>query len=171
MRQYLGRVDVDGRVPVEQGELLGEEGDLAVLLQQLPPLCPGHLVRVREDLIEAAELRQQLGGRLLPDPRHAGDVVGGVALETYQVGDQAGGHAEPLLHRGRVVDLDLGHAPGVGHDAHVGAGQLQGVPIAGDDHRLATLGLGLAGESGQDVVGLVPGNGQVDEPEGGSTAR
>ena len=41
---------------------------------------------------------------------------------------------------------------------HVPPGQLQRVAVAGDDEGLPPLGLGLAGEGGQDVVGLEAGH-------------
>ena len=100
-----------------QASRLRQQGHLPVLPQQFLALGPRHLVDVREHPVEVPELLQQQRGRLLPYPGDAGDVVGGVALEPDQVGDEPRRHAEPLLHRGRVVDLDVGHAPGVGHDA------------------------------------------------------
>ena len=39
------------------------------------------LVEVLEDAVEAAVGGDELGGRLLPHPGHAGQVVGGVAAE------------------------------------------------------------------------------------------
>ena len=142
-----------------------KRASLLVLAQQLLALGPRYLVDVRQHPVEVAELLEQLGRGLLPDPGDAGDVVGGVALQTDQVGDEPRRHSEPLLHSSRVVDLDLGDPAGVGHDLDVPAGQLERVAIAGDDERLPPLRFGLSGERGEDVVGLEARHRQVDEAE------
>ena len=65
-----------------------------------------------------AEALEQLGGRLVADPRDAGDVVGGVALQPVEVGDQLGRDAVAVDHRLAVVDLGLGDPARGGHDPH-----------------------------------------------------
>ena len=46
------------------------------------------------------------------------------------------------------------------------ARQLQGIAVACHYHRLPPFGLRLAGESAEDVVGFVAGQGEIDEAEG-----
>ena len=85
--------DVDRHVDVvRQGrKLLRDAGVVGVLGEVLLALRAGDLVDVVEHRLQRAELLQQLGGGLVADPRNAGDVVGGVALEPDQVGHQLRG--------------------------------------------------------------------------------
>ena len=54
-------------------------------------LAPGDLVDVRQHALEVAVLLEQLRGGLVADARHAGDVVGGVALQPEKSGTSSGG--------------------------------------------------------------------------------
>ena len=108
-----------------------------------------------EHALEVAELLQQVGGGLVADAGDAGDVVGGVALEADEVRDQLGRDAVALDHALAVVDLRVGHAAGGRHDPHALVDQLVGVAVAGDDHHGDAALLGLLGQGGDHVVGLV----------------
>src|SRR5205085_2810395 len=82
----------------------------------VPDLGWRQLVEPAEERVERAELADQLGGRLHADPRHAGDVVGRVALEGLVVDHLVGPQAEPLVDPRHVIHhgvLDAG--PG-GHE-------------------------------------------------------
>ncbi len=122
-RENSRRVDQSGSAPisvleVEAGvdvevhgrQLLGDAGVIGVLGEVLLALRPGDLVDVLQHPLEGAELLQQLGGGLVADPGDAGDVVGGVALEPDQVGDQLRRHAVALDHPVAVIDLGVGDA-------------------------------------------------------------
>ena len=87
-------------------------------------------------LLERAVALDQLARGLVADAGNAGDVVGGVALQAVEVGDQLRRDAVAVDHRLAVVDLRLGDpARGRHHlDEAVGVDQLEGVAVAGDDH-------------------------------------
>src|SRR5947207_15596406 len=86
----------------------------------------------REHLLERAVALEQLAGRLVPDPRHAWDVVGGVALQAIEVRDQLGRDPVTVEHRLAIVDLGVGDAACGRHylDEAVGVDQLEYVAIA-----------------------------------------
>ena len=146
-------------------ELLRDPGVLGVVGQVLLALRAGDLVDVLEDLLERAELLQQLGGGLVADPGDAGDVVRGVALEADQVGDQLGRDAVALLDALGVVDLGVGDAARGGHHPHPVLDQLVDVAVAGDHHHLDALLAGPLGHRGDHVVGLEALDPDVGEAE------
>ena len=82
-----------GHVALGGGQLLGDPRDVGVLAQVLLALGARDVVDVVQDALQRPELLQQLGGGLVADPRDAGDVVGRVALEPVEVGDQLGADA------------------------------------------------------------------------------
>ncbi len=124
-------------------------------------LAPGDLVDAVEHGLEVAEALQQVGGGLVADPRDAGDVVAGVALEADEVRDQLGRDAVAVDHALAVVDLGVGDAAAGGHDPHAVGDELVGVAVAGDDHHGDPALLGLLGQRGDHVVGLVALDGDV----------
>jgi hypothetical protein len=140
-----------------------------VIAQVLFALGAFDLVDVCEHVLERAVALDQLAGGLVADPRYAGDVVRGVALQPIEVGDQLGSDAVAVDHRLAVVDLRLGDpARGRHHlDEAVAVDQLEGVAIAGDDHHgNGRVGVqGPLGERGDHVVGLVPVDLDVGVPE------
>ncbi len=136
-----------------------------MLLQEVAPLGPPDLVHVLQHPFHGPELDQELGGRLLADAGNPGDVVGGIPLESDEIGHQRRRDAVALFHGLRVVQLGVGDTSGGSHDVHVLADQLQGVPVPGDDHGVAALRVRLPGERGQDVVRLEAGKRHVDEAE------
>ncbi len=149
--------EVDSRLDVEphRRELLGDPGIVGVLDQILLAFRAGYPLDIGEDLLERAELLQQLGGGLVADPGDAGDVVGGVAFEPDQVGYQLRRHPVALDHAVAVVDLGLGDSPRGGHHPDSVAHQLVDVAVAGDDHHRDPLLLCAARQRPDHVVGLV----------------
>ena len=106
------------------------------------------------DALQAAVGLQQLRRGLVADAGHAGDVVGGVALEAEEVDELVGAHAVTLEHLGRAVDGHVGDALLRGDDArHVG-GQLVGVLVARHQQRLVAQLLVARGDGAQHVVAL-----------------
>ena len=150
----LGDVDRHLDVVLQGRELLRDAGVIGVLGEVLLPLRPGDLVDARQHRLEGAELLQQLGRGLVADPGDAGDVVGGVALEADQVGDQLRRHAVALDHPLAIVDLRLGDAPRGGHHPNPVRDHLVDVPIAGHDHHRDLRFAGLADQGGDHVVRL-----------------
>ena len=72
-------------------------------------------------------------GGLLPDPRHAGDVVGGVALERLVVEHLVGAQAVALHDPRLVVDDGVGDPHPGREEPDVVVDQLQAVQVAGHD--------------------------------------
>ncbi len=153
--QRRGDVEVGaGHVALGGGQLLGDARQLGVLAQVLLALGPRDVVDVLEHALQRPPRLQQLRGGLVADPGNAGDVVGRVALEPVEVGDQLGADAVAVDHLLGPVELGLGDPPRGGHDLDVLVDELEGVAIAGDDRHLDAVGLGPLGERGDHVVGL-----------------
>ncbi len=74
--------------------------------------------------LEVAEALQQLAGGLVADARDAGDVVGRVALEPVEVGDQLRRDPVAVDHRLVVVELGLGDPARGRHDPDAVAGSM-----------------------------------------------
>ena len=87
-RHRRGQVDTGLDVVLERRQLLRHAGVVGVLDQVLLAFGAGDLLDAGQHLLQRAELLQQLGRGLLADPGDAGDVVGGVAAQAHQVGDQ-----------------------------------------------------------------------------------
>ena len=149
------QVDAGLDLVLQRRQVLRHAGVVGVLDQVLLALGAGDLLDALQHLLQRAELLQQLRGRFLADPGNAGNVVGGVAAQPHQVGDQLRRHPVALEHGVAVVDLGLGDAARGAHHPHSLADQLVGVAVAGDDHHLDPLLAGLAGQRGDHVVGLV----------------
>ena len=107
-------VDVERHVGPDRHQLAALQRLVAMRRQRLA-LLRLELGRVREQRVEAAELRDQIDRALLADARHAGDVVARVADEREHVDDLRRLHAELLDDAGlvepravlaRVVDAD-----------------------------------------------------------------
>ena len=110
-----------------------------------------------EHLLERAEPLQQVGGGLVADPRDAGDVVAGVALQPDEVRDELRRDPVAVDHAVAVVHLGVGDPARGGHDPHPVADQLVGVAVSGHDHhRDRRFRAARAGDDRRDhVVGLV----------------
>ena len=122
-----------------------------------------HLVDPVGELGERAELPHPLRGRLLPDARDRGQVVGRVAAQRREI--RVLGGREPVARHDRIgIDpAELGHpARGVEH-RDVVADQLERIAIAGGDEHLEAVGLGLRGEGGDQVVGLEAGHAELGD--------
>ncbi len=94
-----------------------------------------------EQLVEGAELREPLDGRLLPHLRHTGEVVAGLTDEGGDVGVLLGTDAVALLHRRRVVALELRDTlHGRIQQRDVVGDELDGVAVSGDHEHVVALG-------------------------------
>ena len=96
------------------------------------------------DTLDGIVLEQQLDGRLGPNARDAGDVVGRVSAERLQVDDLVGRKAAVTL-------TDLGHAVEglllrrvLQQYADTWPNKLQRVGVAGDDDRVYVFVAGLS---------------------------
>ena len=136
------------------GELAVEQHVREVRAQGVARLAL-HLVHPVRERLQRPELAHPLGGRLLPDPRDAGQVVARVAAQRREVGVLDRREAVAGHHRGGVDAAELGDPARRVEHRHVVADQLERVAVArGHQHAIA-LRLGLGGEGGDDVVGLV----------------
>ena len=159
-------VDVQRDVAHHRGQRLAHARVVRVIDQVLLALGARDLVDAGEHAFEVAELLQQVRGGLVADAGDAGDVVGRVALEADEVRDQLGRDAVAVDHGLAVVDLRVRDAAGRGHDPHAVVDELVGVAVAGHDHHGHAALLGLLGEGGDHVVGLVALDRDVRVAEG-----
>ena len=104
-----------------------------------------------QQVLDGAELLDELLGRLGPHARAAGDIVSGISHQSQDVDELLGRqdailvvdffHAQDFLLE-RVIDLDVGRY------------QLPEVLVTSDHIGEETLLLGLVGEGTDDIVGL-----------------
>ena len=150
-------VDVHRGVAAQQHQVEVRASTLLVFDQRSPQLR-SLLIGVGEDAIQAAVLVQQLRRRLLPHPRHALQVVAGVATQRRVLRIQRGGDTRLLGDAGLVVQRVVADSTLVVQHLHVRVvHQLIAVAVAGDDHGIVPLALRLLGQRGQQVVGLPTG--------------
>ena len=151
-----GGVGLDGRVLADGAQHTAHLGLLPVGQQVFALLgLDGLVVDVCVDAVQAAEFLHQCQRRLFADARHAGDVVGRVAHQAFDLDQLGRGHAVffadgSLVHRQRLAVGGQQHGGGVVH-------QLQAVPVAGGQQGRATAGLVGGGQRAQNVVGLPAG--------------
>jgi hypothetical protein len=149
-------VEFERQVAADRRQLLGGDGGPEVLFQRLARLRRLDLLQVILHRLDRAELGDQRLGRLVADPWHPGDVVGGVADERLVVGDERRIEAEALTDGLGVVGAEFGE--GIVRagcdDFDAIADKLQQVGVAGDDGDVIALGGGLGREGADHVVGL-----------------
>ena len=146
--------DLYGHVLIELDEFLRDEDLIGVLDQGLAALGLFDLFGAFEKLLDGAVFVQQLGGGLHANAGGAGDVIGAVACERLDIDDLFRADAElleDLIAPERLVLHCVEHGDLVRH-------QLHEVLIGRDDGDARALGLGLAGISGDEVVGFVAFN-------------
>lgn len=156
--------DLDRDVRIEADKLAGGAGGVGVEAEVFLLLRPLHFGGAGEDRIEIAELLEQLGGRLRPDGRDAGDVVGRVADERQPIDDLVGTHApvgEELLGPQRGVRAEIEELHPVGEE-------LPGVLVGGGERHAPTARGDGGSERGEDVVGLEAGELQAGDPHRGA---
>ena len=158
-------------VPADHGQFVGpgrqlhvadQFGELTIGLhrRQVCAQCVAdlalHLVDMIDEGGQRAVLPNPLRGRLLPHARDAGKVVAGVTTQRRIVRILRRGQAVLLLHLGRGEPRQIRDALARVEHRHRVVDQLQRIAVAGDDQHRVALGVGLGGERGDDVVGLVP---------------
>ena len=126
-----------------------------------------NLVGALHHLLDAAELVDELLGGLLPHPRDAGDIVGGVAPETEEVDDLTGiADAEFLLHLGDAHDsVGASHAAEAVHLDMLGDELGEVLVGRHHDNLVEARELGLVTEGADNVVGLVALAGEDGDAE------
>ena len=93
--------------------------------------------RLGDRSLQRAVALEQVGGRLLPDPRRARNAVRGIAAQRDEVGHQRGRHAVAAAH---LALVDHHRAPLAGRQVQhraVRPDALEHVAVAGEDQRAA----------------------------------
>ena len=122
--------------------------------QVLPHLALD-LAGVRHDVVEVAVLDDQGCCLLGTDAGNAGDVIGRIALESIEVGDQIRGDAViEVVHRFRRHDLHVGDALLRRDDLHMVRCKLVHVAVARKEEHIVASILALLGKGAQDIVTL-----------------
>ncbi len=166
-RQQVAGDRADGlgrQVGDQRGELAVAQHAAEVLAQRVAGLALD-LVHPVDQGGQRAELRDPLGGGLLPHAGDAGQVVARVAAQGGEVGVLRWGQPVLLGHGfrgepGHIADAAPGH-----QRRHPVRDQLEHVPVAGYDQHVHVLGSGLGGQRGDEVVGLVARRGQPPDAE------
>ena len=110
------KIELNGRIGADGRDLAAQQGIVDVRAQVFAHLALD-LVGMCDDLVQATVLRNERARLFGADARHAGDVIGRVALQTIKVGHE----------RRRDAVIQIVHALGR-HNRHVGQA------LAGRDH-------------------------------------
>ena len=115
-------------------------------------------VEVRVDVLDATVRLDQFGGCLLANSLDAGNVIGRIAFERFEIDQLTRLELVACFHRGFVVE---DHRSGAGlrrehQHADAGTHQLQRVRVTGDDQRLNVAArAGLPRQCAEQIVRLV----------------
>ena len=103
LRSYVpfvrAEIELDRRFLANRRQVFCGQRLVKVSRQRLARLGRLDLLQMLAHLLDRPVLRHQRLGRLVADPRHPGDVVGGVADERLVVGDERWVEAIALAHR------------------------------------------------------------------------
>ena len=152
-RRERRTLKIQGEIQVahDGGHLAAGERRLAVLLHALL-LLAAQLVDMLVDALEAAVGAQQLRRGFVAHARHAGDVVGAVALQSQEIGELRRLHAVALAYLAGAVDGHVGDALARGdHVRELGA-QLIDILIARDQQRAIPQRLVARRHGSQNIV-------------------
>ena len=120
-------------------QLIGKVGAFFSGFQLFPELGPdGGVVQIGVDSVQTSEFQQQLRGGFGTHACNAGDIVGGIPHQSFEIDEFFGFKAVflPEFFRGVEGGVCL---TGLGDhqlDADIFLHQLQAVPVAGDDDAL-----------------------------------
>ena len=144
------RVDVNGRQRFAELRLL------PVLLQVFAGAGRFYLGRMPVCIFDAAIILYDLRGRLLAHPRHAGNVVRGIAHQCFHIDEFFRRDAVAFFHFRRIVILHFSPALLRLRDAdlHMFRGKLQRIPVTGDDGDVHPLLLTQVRDRPQQIVRL-----------------
>ena len=167
-RGKVADADRKGRVGADRRELLRELGEIVMLLHGLPRLLRRDLVLVRLRVLYAVVFGDDGGSGFRPDARKAGNVVRGIAHERLHVDKLLRRNAHFPHHVVRKIPLvERLAALGLGQDdLRLVAGDLEKIPVAGQDARRKALRLAPAREGSEDIVGLKARKRHDGDPHG-----
>ena len=130
---------IDGGFRHNGCQFIGQIRLVPTVFQLLPQFgADGSIFQMRIHSVQAAELCQQLLGGFGANPGNAGDIVGGIAHQGFQVNQLFRLEAVFLLKQLLGVQRG-GGLPRLGDDklyVHIPVNQLQAVPVTGDDDAL-----------------------------------
>ena len=167
---FLGRKG-DGRIAADGGQVIGQGRALPPGLQLFPKLGPdGGVIQMPVHSLHGAKFQQQLFGRLRAHTGDAGNVVGAVSHQTFQIHQNGRCKAVLCLEHGLIIAGGRGLAPLGDDQLHLdmGINQLQTVPVASDHHTVPVLLPAPLAHSADDVVclpALALQDGDVHGPE------
>ncbi len=139
----------------DQAHQFPVQEDLLAAGGEVLPELRGHLADGFVDTFERPVGGDELGRCLLPHTRHAGQVVGAVTAQCRVFDVLVGTDAVLLVDVDGVGDDRVADPAARVDDLHRASHQLEGITVAGDDEDFPSVVDGLAGERGDDVVGLV----------------
>ena len=135
-----------------------------MLAQGLPARGRLHLVETPQEIIQRAVLVDQLHRPFRADPRHARDVVGGVARQREDIHQAVRRHAPLRLHLLRIEDHPV--LPFQPVDLHGRPHELQGILIGRHQIGLQAGRGRLPAERSQQIVRLPAGALEDRDPVG-----
>ena len=154
-----GAVGLDGkvqrRIADDRGEPLGEDRLSEVCLQRGASFRGRDFGHVLEQIFDRVPALKQRRGGLFTYPRHAGNIVGGIANERLPVRDAVRPDTVPRAHRFGVVKLYFGNAAQGHLNRNAVAHELELVRIAGQNRDDVSLFDATAGEGTDQIVSLV----------------
>ena len=165
------RHKIDGGFRPDGGQVEGKIGVFLPRFQLLPKLgADGGVVQMGINPVQAAKFSQQLLGGLGANTRHPRDIVGGIPHEGFQV-DELFRLKAVFLPEFFLVEQRGRGLPRLGDhqlDMDIFVDQLEGIPVAGDDHALPVLPGADFAHGADDVIGfpaLAFVNGNVHRPQ------
>ena len=149
-RSHRNGSDFEGHVETQCCKELAHVSPILVVEQFLPDRRFSDLLDPGIYVIDRAEARHELTGRLIANAGDAGDIVGGVAREGEKIRNEAGIDAE-LRRYFLPPHVDVFHAVVDGDGI---TGELHEVLITRDHDGFCPFGLKPADACGDDIVGL-----------------
>ena len=145
------------RVAIDGGEHAIFKSGIPVVGEAVLDPFLGYLIEMFVYALQRFVSGEQRRCRFIANAGNAGDVVGLVADQGFVIRLLGGGEAAVTLGQLHLAD-DATVALAAGQiDAHLGGDQLEGVAVAGEDHRFDVGGFRLSGEGSNDVVGFPTG--------------
>ena len=152
----LGR-KIDRRIDADGSQIIGKIGFFLVRFQFFPQFGPdGRVLQMLVDPVQGAEFQQQVRSRFRSHSGYAGDIVGGIPHQGFQIDDVNGVEAVLRTEFFRVIEGGRGLA-GLGNNqlhVHMVIDELQTVPVAGDHHAVPVLLRADPAHGSNHVVGL-----------------
>ena len=136
----------NGGIGTNRSHLAREQGVIDMRSEVLTHLAL-NLVGVGDHLVETAILRDECARLLGTDARHAGDVIGAIALESIEIGHEGGSDSViEVVYALRRHDGHVREAFARRHHVDVLGNQLVHVAVARDQVHIASSFLARAGK-------------------------